>query len=106
MPSVVYFHWNGVVFCCFACATVTLTRSNMAALAAALQQLSRFSSGSLVHLNVCVLPDAELIQTLLDAAPSSVATLYVEVQTVSQDQRCPPPPTVPRCDAAGEQSAD
>lgn len=91
------------MFCSCVCATATLTYSNVAALAAALQQLCCRSSGSLAHLNVSVLPDAELMETLLEAAPR-VTTLHVEVQTVSQDQRCPPPLRVPRCDAAGEQS--
>lgn len=94
-----------VAFLCSpAGATAALRDPDVTSLARALRRLCSGSGASLAHLNVCVLPRAELIETLLDAA-AGVTNLHVEVQTVALGPCCPPPPRAAESDGPGEQSS-
>lgn len=88
------------------CATAVLTGPDVSVLVRSLRRLSSHPGAALAHLNVCVLPHAQLMETLLDAAPG-LSHLQVEVQTVLQGLGSPAPPRAAEsdADAAGERSA-
>lgn len=89
------------VLCPCVCATAPLTGLDVSILARALRRLCSHSSASLAHFNLCLLPNAELIETLLAAAPR-VTDVQVEVLTTARGQGSLAPPRVAESDPAGE----
>lgn len=92
---------SSCVLCPCVCATAPLTGPDVSLLARALRRLCSHSSASLAHLNLCLLPHAELIETVLAAAPR-VSDLQVEVLTVARGLGCAAPPGAAESDPAGE----
>lgn len=76
-----------------------LTGLDVSILARALRRLCSHSSASLAHFNLCLLPNAELIETLLAAAPR-VTDVQVEVLATARGQGSLAPPRVAESDPA------